>query len=59
MLTSSGSITVGANEALNLSGNPVNIGGGKTGTANFSDGSYLTFKGGILTGGKTASGSTF
>lgn len=59
MLTSAGNITIGANGALNLSGNPVNIGNGKTGTANFSDGSYLTFKGGILTGGKTASGSTF
>ena len=33
--------------------------GGKTGTANFSDGSYLTFKNGVLVGGKTASGEEF
>lgn len=31
----------------------------KTGTAEFSDGSYLQFRHGILIGGKTASGSTF
>lgn len=31
----------------------------KTGKAIFSDGSYLSFTGGILTGGKTASGTTF
>lgn len=33
--------------------------GGKTGTANFSDGSYLKFKNGVLIGGKTASGTEF
>lgn len=32
---------------------------GKTGTAEFSDGSWLKFNGGVLIGGKTASGSTF
>lgn len=32
---------------------------GKSGTAQFSDGSYLQFTNGILTGGKTASGTTF
>lgn len=32
---------------------------GKTGTAKFSDGSYLQFVKGVLVGGKTASGSTF
>lgn len=32
---------------------------GKSGKAEFSDGSYLVFKNGILTGGKTDSGTTF
>lgn len=32
---------------------------GKSGKAEFSDGSYLEFVGGCLTGGKTASGTTF
>lgn len=32
---------------------------GKTGKAEFSDGSYLTFVNGILTGGKTADGTEF
>lgn len=42
----------------NPNGPPV-IAGGKTGKALFSDGSYLTFSSGILTGGKTANGTTF
>lgn len=53
------SVTVGANGALNLSGNPLKIGNGKSGTANFSDGSYLTFESGLLVGGRTASGAVF
>ena len=32
---------------------------GKSGKAEFSDGSYLTFQNGVMTGGKTASGTTF
>lgn len=60
MIIAGGDLTIGSNGgAVNISGNPINIGSGRTGTAEFSDGSYLTFKGGILVGGKTASGSTF
>lgn len=32
---------------------------GKTGTANFSDGSYMSYVNGIMVGGRTADGSTF
>ena len=35
-----------------------NIGTGKTGRAEFSDGSYLDFKNGFLVGGQTADGGS-
>ena len=59
MIIGEESVTVGANGALNLTGNPINIGNGKSGTANFSDGSYLTFESGLLVGGRTADGTVF
>lgn len=54
-----GSCSIGGGEFLSLSADNISISGGKTGTAEFSDGSYLQFKSGILVGGRTASGSTF
>ena len=60
MITGEGDVTLASNGGgLNLNGNNIRISGGKTGKAEFSDGSYLQFKGGILVGGKTAGGSTF
>ena len=54
-----GSCSIGGGEYLSLSADNISISGGKTGTAEFSDGSYLQFKSGILVGGRTSSGSTF
>ena len=59
MIAGEQSVTISANGALNLSGNPLKIGNGKSGTANFSDGSYLTFESGLLVGGQTAGGTVF
>jgi len=52
---------IGTDGTLLISAKKININGdtAKTGTAVFSDGSYLKFKNGNLIGGRTASGTTF
>lgn len=52
----------GERGVIELNGNTLEVGGGttgKSGKAEFSDGSYLQFSKGVLTGGKTTSGTTF
>lgn len=58
-LSREGTMSIGGGKLLSLSGDTIEIGNGLTGTAEFSDGSYLTFEGGILTGGRTKDGGTF
>lgn len=52
---------IGTDGTLLISAKKITINGdtAKTGTAVFSDGSYLKFKNGNLIGGRTASGTTF
>lgn len=54
-----GDMVIGGGDSLSLSAKEIMISGGMTGRAEFSDGSYLEFKSGILTGGKTAGGDLF
>lgn len=52
-----GSITIGGGDSVSIDAKNINIGNGKTGRAEFSDGTYMEFKGGVLVGGNTKEGA--
>lgn len=60
-MSRNGKMSIWANTELTLATPKLEVGGGtgKTGTAEFNDGSYLDFRNGILIGGRTTEGGAF